>query len=236
MESKFKLSISDSCGLHITDNSQFDELTNISGDASFQQKDVVLVISVTNKKVSEEILVQNVVTEPDTTITIQLPNDGRYSISQTIVPKTSIYFKTLNFSNTIYGYNPETKVFQKLINNQWEDVDVSEIIQRNTVGTNLLRYENTYFSICYLYKCYLDWCNQIFPILLKNCKGGCEELDSELVFKRDFVWMTINVLNYYIALCKYEQAQQLLERVMGCNGVCNTVNSSNVKISGCGCS
>lgn len=231
---EFKLSMSDSCGLHITDVSQYAELTDVSGTPSYKKEDVVLLISIFNRKVSEEILVQNVVTEPNTTITVQLPNDGRYYVSQTMIPKTYVY-PNRNYSKTIYGYNTDTKKFQKFSGRFWTDVDVSEIVQRNVTGTNLARYDKTYFSICYLYKCYIDWCNKIFPILLKNCKGGCEELDSELVFKRDFVWMTINVLNYYIALCKFEQAQQLLERVMGCNGVCN-VSVNSPKLSGCGCS
>jgi hypothetical protein len=38
-----------------------------------------------------------------------------------------------------------------------------------------------------------------------------------------------------VELNQYEEAERLLERIMGCNGLCSNVCSNSYQISKCGC-
>jgi hypothetical protein len=48
-------------------------------------------------------------------------------------------------------------------------------------------------------------------------------IDKELIYKRDLLWSALNVIKYMIEIDQYEEAERLLERIMGCNGLCNNV-------------
>ena len=86
-----------------------------------------------------------------------------------------------------------------------------------------------YFQTCNLKKCYIDICQQIFnqvnPI---NCNK--QSLDQTLIYKRDLLWSAINMIDFMVEKEQYEEAERLLERIMGCNGLCNC------KPCNCGCS
>lgn len=60
-------------------------------------------------------------------------------------------------------------------------------------------------------------CNEILNMNLLKCKSKNADLDN-LIFKRDFVWMTINVIKYSVSLGQYAEAQRILEQVNTCNG------------------
>ena len=77
-------------------------------------------------------------------------------------------------------------------------------------------------------------------------------LSKDLIYRRDFIWATINVLNYLIDACQFEEAEKILEEVQRCNGMCYNIdgrknitsiwltysknNSTGVILdSGCGC-
>jgi pentatricopeptide repeat protein len=48
--------------------------------------------------------------------------------------------------------------------------------------------------------------------------------------------MTINVIKYYLDRGEYEEAERVLEEIIGCNGFCSNSNSnSKSKKGGCGC-
>lgn len=80
-------------------------------------------------------------------------------------------------------------------------------------------------------------CNEILNMNLLKCKSKNADLDN-LIFKRDFVWMTINVIKYSVSLGQYAEAQRILEQVNTCNGFCDSINNKYKTLnrsSGCGC-
>ena len=88
-----------------------------------------------------------------------------------------------------------------------------------------------YFSICLLRQCYINICKSIF-----DSRGSIEcksiNVDKELTYKRDLVWASLNVIEYLTDMCQYREAQRILERITGCNGLCK---EHRQKGGGCGC-
>ena len=71
--------------------------------------------------------------------------------------------------------------------------------------------------------------------ILNNAVLRCKTIDDELRFNRDFLWMTINVINYYLEWDKYSEAQIVLENI-GCTNLCpNDRSLYSPTKSGCGC-
>lgn len=88
-----------------------------------------------------------------------------------------------------------------------------------------------FFSVCYLRKCYISLCQKIF-----NARGfeRCfqNKINSQLIYKRDLVWAALNVIQYMIDSNQLAEAQRLLERINGCNGLCSSEDTGE---KGCGC-
>lgn len=77
--------------------------------------------------------------------------------------------------------------------------------------------EESFFSICFLKKCFIYLCEQLV--------GDSDEFiykkkEKEENFKKDFVWITYKILIYLINNCRYLEAQQILEQIEDCNGFC----------------
>ena len=54
----------------------------------------------------------------------------------------------------------------------------------------------------------------------------------KLDYKRDLVWAALNVIQYMIDSNQLAEAQRLLERINGCNGLCSNEDTGD---KGCGC-
>lgn len=91
------------------------------------------------------------------------------------------------------------------------------------------------FTTCYLFDCYINLCRQIFNTT--DCRDACKtDINSDLVFKRDFVWMTFNIIKYLVEKNQLLEAQRILEVLMQCNQFCNSTPEFNKgKDCGCGC-
>jgi len=57
-------------------------------------------------------------------------------------------------------------------------------------------------------------------------------VDKGDLYKRDLLLSAINVITYLAEMEQFEEAERLLERISGCNGLCDTTSSSSC---GCGC-
>ena len=51
------------------------------------------------------------------------------------------------------------------------------------------------------------------------------KIDSELIYKRDLVWMSINVIKYLTECEQLAEVERILETINGCNGLCTSSNS-----------
>lgn len=128
----------------------------------------------------------------------------------------------------VYKYNPRTQDTEEVI-------DLAEIIEINPVNTTISVTSKDYVSICFLTKCYLNLCQQIFESRgLTQCWNK-NNIDSELIYKRDLVWMAINVIKYMVECNQLYEAERIIELLHSCNGVCGDkkVRSNG---NGCGCS
>lgn len=116
-----------------------------------------------------------------------------------------------------------------------EAVDSEEIIERNTEGTTLSVACDTLVSICYLLHCYLSLCQQIFENQGFSQCFSRNNVDYQLIYKRDMVWMALNVIRYLAEFNRLQEAQRIIENIGGCNGLCNGWYEHEGLKPDCGC-
>lgn len=168
-----------------------------------------------------------------------LNSDGFYTIHHIILPSLEWYNNELEKKDSVLKSNlliyvTDGSNIYKQNNNKLEIVEPAVISEINTEGTTISRTSVTQFSICHLYDCYLSLCKQIFKGISFKCMN--KDNIEDLIFKRDFIWMTINVLKYYVEVDQLWEAQLLLTEINYCGGICNAPNMLQQQNSGCGCS
>lgn len=60
-------------------------------------------------------------------------------------------------------------------------------------------------------------------------------IDPNLILRRDYVWMAINVIKYMVQFEQLAEAERIIERIGGCNGLCES-EFKQLSSGGCGCS
>lgn len=128
-------------------------------------------------------------------------------------------------------YSNGREIYYKGTDESIRKVDIQELIEINARAYNLIKYTYNFFSVCSLRKCYIALCQKIFQDrAFDRCFN--EKIDSQLIYKRDLVWAALNVIQYMIDSNQLAEAQRLLERINGCNGLCSGVDTGD---KGCGC-
>lgn len=111
------------------------------------------------------------------------------------------------------------------------DVSIQEILEVNSDAYNFVKLTDNFFSVCYLRKCYVSLCQKIFKArAFDRCFNS--KVDSQLTYKRDLVWAALNVIDYMIDSNQLTEAQRLLERINGCNGLCSKEETGE-QVCGC---
>nr|DAN43732.1 MAG TPA: hypothetical protein [Caudoviricetes sp.] len=250
MTPTFNVCKSNVCGIIITGLTKgaggyLPEDSSESVVGQFKYSETVTVDVVQLSKTDDTELIKSVViphtTEDDET-TVTLNKDGLFSISHIIIPTTEWLQKenqkpdnTLSSYATIYVSDGSS--IYKYTDGQLVECPALELAERNPDGTTISISEKSTFSICYLSKCFVTLCNEILNMNLSKCRSKNTDLE-DLTFKRDFVWMTINVIKYLVSLGQLVEAQRILEETDTCNGICNSINIENKTLtgrSGCGC-
>ena len=73
----------------------------------------------------------------------------------------------------------------------------------------------------FLQQCYLNYCKNLFSEITKTCDFLCKNQDlHDLMYKRDLLWMVLNIITYHTNLSQLNEAQRILEITMGCNNFC----------------
>lgn len=160
--------------------------------------------------------------------------DGFYTIYQVIVPTLNCINNKFDNSyyeqfSDIFAYNEDTDTIQQFNGKKWNDVS-PEIFTLDYCDPNYFISCQDMFMLANLWTCYVKLCQSLFESSLLKCKKSTSE---DLTFRRDVVWMTINILGYYVKRDQLNEAQRLLEEVEGCNGLCKDIES--IKQKGCGC-
>lgn len=192
---------------------------------------------------------------------IDLSRDGYYEITHFILPTVdwiekiknnqvvleSYYdskLKSTDFVNSLIAVsklNDKDIFVSYKIKKQDEVYSLEEPKQVNIKNiVNLEDYSNTtiildtktLFVITRLKKCYIDICQELFNKLNLRCYNKNED-NKRLIYNRDFIRMTLDVISYCVEETKWEKAQDILEAVNTCNCFCK--NCITCKDGSCGC-
>lgn len=201
----------------------------------FRKSELVNVDVLEYKNIDINKIVTIKTSEVGVTNNLTIEKDGWYVIHHLLLPNLEWFNRARELGGIFYTYEAvyytnENKYF-KYYAGEVAEVTIEEIVNRNPLNTTISSYCKNYFSIFYLLNCYI----KVSELLLSsNIK--CSNLNlSELTFNRDLVWMTVNIINYYVSLNDLEGANILLNRLDTCNGICLEVNKK-YNSNGCGCS
>lgn len=172
----------------------------------------------------------------------QLDEDGLYRIAHIIIPTREWFdlmvsnygIENIPYDN-IYVYD-NLKIY-KYTNNEFIQVPYSEIFEHDSEGSNIenstLSFTcNETFSFCHTKKCYTKIATKL---LNKYCPLDCNlESFRELIYKRDLLWMVMNVITYLLELGSFLEAQRIIEQFTHCNDFCKEELKSKGGVS-CGC-
>lgn len=148
---------------------------------------------------------------------------------------------TYDSEESNYGYDDQAIIggyfvvndiiYYKDINGDCREVSVQELLEVDDNKIILYKEIKNFFSVCQLRKCYIALCQKIFNAKA-NSRCFDNKIDSQLIYRKNLVWSALNVIQYMVDSNQLAEAERLLERISGCNGLC-----ANINISGedCGC-
>lgn len=168
-------------------------------------------------------------------INFQVKNDGYYKIQHIVLPKKEYYqhYIKLNKYDNFYVIDNDNSLY-KYDGNNFIECDINDIINDNYIFSNIEKCIIEIFYVGFLHFCYINYCKKLFNNLIKNCK--CIQKNYEdIIYYRDFLLMTLNIIEYYISFKQYIEAQRILELVNNCCEFCKNLKDYESD-RGCGCS
>lgn len=244
MELNINITTSDSCKVIVEDISEY-----LSEDFSgtlknnFKYSDTISIDVLQHNKVQETVYKDPIYTihNDNKLITIPVNFDGWFDVVHIVLPNKEWFERELskssgsaiNLYNVVY-FSDGSSIY-KYVNEEILEVTINEILEINPIDTTISKINKDYISICFLRKCYINLCQQIFNDRGFSHCWSKNSVDSELVYKRDLVWMAINVIKYLTECEQLAEVERIVELINGCNGLC-TSSSITSKTSGCGCS
>ena len=157
-------------------------------------------------------------TGADEEIKFTIGQDGYYTLCRVKVPLDE---------SMPYHYKDGKFIYKDL-----KEVTLEELVNVNPEVSDLDITYYYYFQLCKLRKCYISLVNKILNNRVSiECNNN--GVNSEDVYKRDLLLSAINVITYLAEMEQFEEAERLLERITGCNGLCD--NDTSFNSCGCGC-
>ena len=158
--------------------------------------------------------------------------DGYYVIDHIIIPTVEWLEKQSNnisdFFDIIY-VTDGNKVY-KYVNQELQECTVREIMEVNPEHTTLKKCKLDIVYVGNLQKCYFNYCKTLFNSALTKCSTESDDT----TYARDFVWMTLNIIDYLVCQKQYLEAGRIIENFETCNGFCKSDKLK--KFNSCGCS
>lgn len=243
MELSIKITTSDSCKVIVQDLSAYlpeDQTGIVKG--KFKYSDTISIDVLQHNKSKETVYTDPVYTLHNTADPVNIPVkfDGWFTVIHLVLPTKDWFDResskqegsAIGLYNIVY-YSDGASIY-KYVNGQSSETTIDEIIEVNPVDTTVSRTGEDYVSICFLRKCYINLCQQIF-----NSRGfspcwNKNDIDSDLIFRRDLVWMAINVIKYLTECEQLAEVERIIETIKGCNGLCISSDVTS-KTNGCGC-
>ena len=171
-----------------------------------RENTVSLYIVQANRSSSSKIIYYKLIQNDSEQRTIELdPTDGYLQFCHIVLPLEAYKGSSIYYSDGRYVYKNGERLN-----------DLQELVEINT--NEFVRHNHNFFSVFHLRKCYVSLCQKIFNDRgFDRCFNG--KVDSSLIYKRDLVWAALNVIQYMIDFNQLAEAQRLLERINGCNGL-----------------
>lgn len=177
-----------------------------------------------NKTNNQHVTQSFVKLHEDDIVLFSNKEDGYYTLCTIKLPLDSS--QPYYYDSGFYKNDPAT--------GQSEETTIGEIINLNPNFENSseevhldISYDS-YFSVCHLRKCFIKMCQEIFN---SRATIRCEtRFKDSLTYNRDLVWAALNVIQYLVDFEQYGEAQRILERISGCNGLCKESEGGD-----CGC-
>lgn len=234
------------CAVKITEvvGDYLNESSTATAKNKFRYSDTVSIDVLQLNKSTEYQIQTPVFTIRDNEVkSTQLPIsfDGWFTICHIVLPSDK-WFNTelekgMNSAANLYDvvYYTDGKQIFKYVDNNSQEVTLDEVINRNSEGTTISIVKKDYVSVCFLKKCYINLCRQLFESnIISQCSTNKKD-NCDLIFKRDLVWMALNVIQYATELNHLTEAERIIEQLgRGCNGLCKETVQQQSK-SGCGC-
>lgn len=168
-----------------------------------------------NKHSGETFSQTFVKTKEDEDIVFNIGQDGFYTLCR---------LKIVNTPTEPYYYK-DGRFYKGL-----EEVSLAEVLAINPEVSHAEITYYYYFQLCKLRKCFINIASRIIN---NTASIQCEtRVNSQDSYKRDLLWAAINVITYLAEMEQFEEAERLLERITGCNGLCD--NETNNCSCGCG--
>ena len=164
----------------------------------------------------------------------KIEKDGYYIIDHIVLP-TFDWLKEVPeecFEEYDMIYVTDKEKIYKIIENELVECSIKEVMERNIEGTTLMKCRIDVFFTGHLQECYINYCKKVFDSL-NVCSPTNRDYDT---YARDFLWMTLNIIDYLVSFKQYLEAERLLEMFNTCNGFCNDKKLHGFKSKSCGCS
>lgn len=166
--------------------------------------------------------------------TFHAKHDGYYVIEHIVIPNMEWYINASpdykQYYDTIYLTDGE-KLYKE-VSGELQECTVKEIMERNVEGTTIKKCKVDVFFTGHLQECYVNHCKKIFSEQLNTCNQS-----SDSTYARDFIWMTLNIIDYLIGFKQFMEAERLLQMFQTCGGFCNDKELHGRKPgNSCGCS
>lgn len=185
------------------------------------------------------------------TVVFDVDRDGYFTVTHFILPTLDWVNDQLNSTNnllenydTVY-YVRESKIYKRPVikiptaNNghrftldEEKEATIRELLERNVEGTTIQKCQVDIFYTGYLQECYINHCRGLFNKLMAHCRPDCKPKEADS-FPRDFLWMTLNVMDYIIQRGQFLEAQRILEEINYCGGFCNNTKKDDKSMCGC---
>lgn len=249
MKLNINITTDEYCNILITDNSVYQNVieTTITPD-KLKFSDTVSIVTIIHSDTREdELKYYHVDKHISKSFKIPMTFDGVFTVNFTVIPTMEWYNRVLErgvskealiqaFGGNLRVYNGEYVV--EIQPNNEEHVPISEFIDSPYQDNlSISKYSKQLLSVCKLRKCYINLCQQIFDNKNFSPCWNKNRVNSEIIYKRDLLWMIINVITYLWKLGNNEEEiEKLLKQVNACNGICQPYPDINKKENGCGCS
>ena len=124
-------------------------------------------------------------------------------------------------------------VIKKEVEGVLKETTLREVLEMNLEGTPIQQeHINTFFT-GNMQQCYINYCKRLFDALLNKCRTSAYNED---LYARDFIWMTLNIIDYLIQFEQFMEAEKIVEEFNTCGGFCQNNEYGQHTAHGCGCS